>query len=100
MASLCISPVHAGIMLFSRANSSFILLRLRLSIRLWAVFRAIFRPAALVALGCFFFDSPFAEAPPAPAPESGPGAEVLALDDFPPALADSLIVEVELPLDS
>jgi hypothetical protein len=101
MASLCISPVHAGIMLFSKANSSFILLRLRLSIRLWAVFLAILRPAALVALGCFFLDSPLAEALPAPAPDSEPGAEFLALAAaaLPPALAVSL-VEVELPPDS
>ena len=38
----------------STANSSFILDRRRRSMRLWAVFRAIFRPAALVADGCFF----------------------------------------------
>ena len=38
---------------FKTANSSFILERLRLSIKLCAVFRAIFRPAALVAEGCF-----------------------------------------------
>lgn len=100
MASLCISPVHAGIMLFSKANSSFILLRRRLSIRLWAVFLAILRPAALVALGCFFFDSLLAEALPAPAPDSEPGAEFLALAAaLPPALAVSF-VEVEPPLDS
>lgn len=57
MASLCISwPLQAGIMFFSVANSSFILdLRLR-SIRLCAVFLAIFLPAALVALGCFFLE--------------------------------------------
>lgn len=48
MASLCISPVQAGIMLFSTANSSFILDRRRRSIRLWAVFLAAFLPAALV----------------------------------------------------
>ena len=55
MASLCISwPVHAGIMPFRVANSSFILdLRLR-SITLCAVFLAIFLPAALVELGGFF----------------------------------------------
>lgn len=40
---------------FSTENSSFILLRRLLSIKLCAVFLAIFRPAALVALGCFFF---------------------------------------------
>lgn len=64
-------------MLLSRANSSFILLRLRLSIRLCAVFLAIFLPAALVELGCFFL--PWVSAAgaaaaaalgvPAPAPE-------------------------------
>ncbi len=53
MASLCISPVQAGIMPFSTANSSFILDLLRLSMRLWAVLLAIFLPAALVADGCF-----------------------------------------------
>jgi hypothetical protein len=50
---LCISPVQAGIRPFSTANSSFIFDLLRLSIRLWAVFLAIFRPAALVVEGCF-----------------------------------------------
>jgi hypothetical protein len=54
MANLCISPVQAGIILLSRANSSFILLRLLLSIRLCAVFLAIFLPAVLDALGGFF----------------------------------------------
>ena len=56
MASLCIScPAHAGIISFSTPNSSFILdLRLR-SIKLCAVLRAIFRPAAVVLPGCFFF---------------------------------------------
>lgn len=48
MASLCISPVQAGIMALRTANSSFILLRLRLSIKLWAVFLASLRPAASV----------------------------------------------------
>lgn len=56
MASLCISPVHAGIKPFSTANSSFIFDRRRRSIRLCAVFLAIFRPAALDVEGCFFFD--------------------------------------------
>lgn len=42
-------------MLLRTANSSLILLRRLLSIRLWAVFLAILRPAALVALVCFFF---------------------------------------------
>ena len=54
IANLCISPVQAGIMLFSTPNSSFILDLLRRSIRLCAVLRAIFRPATLVADGCFF----------------------------------------------
>jgi len=57
MASLCIScPVQAGIISFSIPNSSFILDLLRLSIKLCAVFLAIFRPATLVELGCFRFD--------------------------------------------
>lgn len=62
IASLCIScPVQAGIISFNVVNSSFILdLRLR-SIKLCAVFLAIFLPAALVALGCFFLP-PFAGA--------------------------------------
>ncbi len=51
---MCISPVHAGIKLFNTANSSFIFDLRRRSIRLCAVLRAIFLPAALVALGCFF----------------------------------------------
>ena len=55
MASLCISPVQAGTMSFSTANSSFILDLRRLSIRLWAVFLAALRPAALVAEACFRF---------------------------------------------
>lgn len=41
-------------MVFSTANSSFIFDRLRRSMRLWAVFLAIFLPAALVVDGCFF----------------------------------------------
>ncbi len=56
MANLCISPEHAGIMLLRTANSSFILDLLLLSIKLWAVFLAIFLPAALVAEGCFLLD--------------------------------------------
>lgn len=43
-------------MSFKVANSSFILERRRRSIKLCAVFRAILRPAADVALGCFFLD--------------------------------------------
>lgn len=65
MANLCISPVQAGIMPLSTANSSFILLRLRRSMRLCAVFLAIFRPAALVALGCFFLPAAVVVAGPA-----------------------------------
>lgn len=38
------------------ANSSFIFDLRRRSIKLCAVLRAIFRPAALVALGCFFLE--------------------------------------------
>lgn len=57
IASLCISPVQAGIISFRTANSSFIFDLRRLSIKLWAVFLAIFRPAALVAEGCFFLDN-------------------------------------------
>jgi hypothetical protein len=48
MANLCIScPVHAGIISFNTPNSSFILERLRLSIKLCAVLRAILRVAAV-----------------------------------------------------
>lgn len=54
IANLCISPVHAGIISFNTPNSSFIFERLLRSIRLCAVFRAIFRPATLVDDGCFF----------------------------------------------
>lgn len=68
MASLCISPVQAGIMLFSTLNSSFIFDLRRRSMRLWAVFLAIFLPAALVADGCFFFDAAADVAAPCEAP--------------------------------
>lgn len=55
MASLCISwSVQAGIMAFKVPNSSFIFDLRLLSITLWAVFLAIFLPATLVELGCFF----------------------------------------------
>lgn len=60
-------------MSLSTANSSFILDRRRLSIRLCAVFRAIFLPAALVADGCFFFVAASLDveaAALAPAPEA------------------------------
>lgn len=59
-------------MLFRTPNSSFILdLRLR-SIRLWAVFLAIFLPAALVEEGCFLF---------VPATAGGGAACVLLLEE-------------------
>ena len=49
IASLCIScPLHAGIMSLRTPNSSFIFDRRLLSIKLCAVLRAIFRPAAVV----------------------------------------------------
>ena len=55
MASLCISwSVQAGIIAFKVPNSSFIFDLRLLSITLWAVFLAIFLPATLVELGCFF----------------------------------------------
>lgn len=61
IANLCISPVQAGIILFNTPNSSFIFDLRRRSIKLCAVLRAIFRPATLVAEGCFFlFDVPAA----------------------------------------
>jgi hypothetical protein len=54
MASLCIScPAHAGIISLSTLNSSFILDRRLRSIRLCAVLRAIFLPAAVVVPDCF-----------------------------------------------
>jgi hypothetical protein len=53
IASLCISPVQAGIRPLRTANSSFIFDLRRRSIRLCAVFLAIFLPAALVVDGCF-----------------------------------------------
>jgi hypothetical protein len=56
MANLCISPVQAGIISFRTPNSSFILDLLRRSIKLWAVFLAILRPATLVDEGCFFLE--------------------------------------------
>ena len=46
--------VQAGIMAFKVPNSSFIFDPRLLSITLWAVFLAIFLPATLVELGCFF----------------------------------------------
>jgi hypothetical protein len=51
-------------MSFNTPNSSFILDLRRRSIRLWAVFLAIFRPAALVEEGCFFFGVVAAGFPP------------------------------------
>ena len=52
--SLCMSwPAQAGIMSLSTPNSSFILERRRRSIKLCAVLRAIFLPAAVVGpVGC------------------------------------------------
>ena len=46
--------MQAGIIAFKVPNSSFIFDLLLLSITLWAVFLAIFLPATLVELGCFF----------------------------------------------
>ena len=55
IASLCISwSVQAGIIAFKVPNSSFIFDLRLLSITLWAVFLAIFLPATLFELGCFF----------------------------------------------
>lgn len=66
-ARLCMSPAHAGIMVFSTRNSSLILLRRLLSIKLCAVLRVILRSASLAALCCFL--TPFASrATPAPLP--------------------------------
>lgn len=62
IANLCISPVQAGIKFFNTANSSFIFDRRRRSMRLCAVFLAIFLPAALVADGCFLLLAPAADA--------------------------------------
>ena len=50
-------------MSFRTPNSSFIFDLRRLSMRLWAVLRAIFFPATLVRLGCFL-GVVFAEDPP------------------------------------
>jgi hypothetical protein len=61
IASLCISPVHAGIKPLRTANSSFIFDLRRRSMRLWAVFLAIFlpvEPVPVVLLGAVFeFDA-------------------------------------------
>jgi hypothetical protein len=55
-------------MSLSTPNSSFILDRRRLSMRLWAVLRAILRPAAVVVPGaCFRLDPAEAEPPAAAA---------------------------------
>ena len=79
--------MQAGIIPFSTANSSFILdLRLR-SMRLWAVFLAIFLPAALVDDGCFFFEEPDAGAAGCEAEEEAAAA---ATD-----LADPPLLELE-----
>lgn len=55
MANLCISPVQAGTIALSTENSSLIFDLRLLSIKLCAVLRATFLPAALVADGCFRF---------------------------------------------
>lgn len=78
---MCISPVHAGIIPFNTANSSFIFDLLRLSIRLCAVFLAILRPAALVADGCFLLDGPTS-----PAADAAAAAVAAALTAFRPVL--------------
>jgi len=54
-------------MFLSTANSSFIFERLRRSMMLWAVLRAILRPAALVDDGCLRFEVEL---------EAGPDLEV------------------------
>jgi hypothetical protein len=64
-------------MLFRRANSSFILERRRRSIRLCAVFLAIFLPAALVLDGCFLLFPEGVGGVP-----SGPAAAAWAAGDF------------------
>lgn len=87
IASLCISPVHAGIIPFNTANSSFILDLRRRSMRLCAVFLAIFLPAALVADGCFFFPTPL----PVAAACAGACAEAGSAAAFPPPLPDAFL---------
>lgn len=78
MASLCIScPWQAGTRVFNTPNSSFIFDRRLRSITECAVFRAIFFPAALVALGCFFGVTAAAAAVAALVPRR---AEPLAMD--------------------
>lgn len=97
IASLCISPVQAGIILLRSANSSFILLLRLLSIRLWAVFLAIFLPAALVALGCFFFPCcPSAAAAPCAFPAAlAPFVAVVLATAPAPLLPLPLVVSLE-----
>lgn len=86
-------------MFFSTANSSFILDRRRRSMRLWAVLRAILRPAALVDEGCFLLPAAVVvldpasagaeEAVPATAVVAAAVAELLlAMPDFPAPPAD------------
>lgn len=76
-------------MLFSTANSSFIFDLRRRSIRLCAVFLAIFRPATLVADGCFFLDE--ADSPVAGAAAVAVAAGFLLAPVGPfPALVDSV----------
>lgn len=76
-------------MLFNTLNSSFIFDLRRRSMRLWAVFLAIFLPAALVADGCFFFDPPAGDCVAAEPPVAaafalpGPFAVLGAVMSFP-----------------
>jgi len=87
--------VQAGIILFRTANSSFIFDLRRLSIRLWAVFRAIFLPAALVADGCFFLLPPAApvafEAAVAVEADEEEEAEEAAVDLLPAPVALAVV---------
>lgn len=80
-------------MLFSTANSSFIFDLRRRSIKLCAVFLAIFLPATLVADGCFFLDEEASVAGDAAAGAAADDADdffVVLVDPFPvPAAADS-----------
>lgn len=72
---------------FKTANSSFIFDRRRRSIKLCAVFLAIFRPAALVADGCFFLDAePPSLAAGAVAAVAVAAGAVLPLAAFPPVV--------------
>lgn len=72
--------MQAGIIAFKVPNSSFIFDLRLLSITLWAVFLAIFLPATLVELGCFF---------PAVA-EALEDAEVFLFETFAPCCIEVL----------